>query len=90
VTGFGDSLPASDNKVNQGDHNYMTYITGDIPVGDYDSSRLSNIGIWHAALDGGGGYTYLNKQTGHEFSAVGGFSVWHFLAVDHLVQRFAV
>ena len=52
----------------------MTYMTGDIPVGAYDSTRLSNIGIGHGALDGGGGYTYFNPQTGHEFSAVLGFT----------------
>jgi hypothetical protein len=28
---------------------------GDIPVGAYDSMRLSNIGIGHGAIDGGGG-----------------------------------
>ena len=53
---------------------YMTYMTGDIPIGAYDSTRLSNIGIGHGALDGGGGYTYFNPQTGHEFSAVLGFT----------------
>ena len=52
----------------------MTYVTGDIPVGAYDPSRLSNIGIGHGALDAGGGYTYFNPQTGHEFSGVLGFT----------------
>jgi hypothetical protein len=52
----------------------MTYMTGDIPIGAYDSTRLSNLGIGHGALDGGGGYTYFNPQTGHEFSAVLGFT----------------
>jgi hypothetical protein len=33
----------------------MTYLTGDIPVGAYDPTRLSNLGIGHAAIDGGGG-----------------------------------
>ena len=59
---------------NNGVHNWMTYITGDIPVGAYDSSRLANIGIGHGAIDGGGGYTYFNPMTGHEFSAVLGFT----------------
>ena len=36
--------------------------------------RLANLGIGHAALDGGGGYTYFNPQTGQEFSAVAGFT----------------
>jgi hypothetical protein len=52
----------------------MTYLTGNIPVGIYDRTRLSNIGIGHGALDGGAGYTYLNEQTGYEFSAVAGLT----------------
>ncbi len=52
----------------------MTYVTGDIPVGAYDSRRLANLGIGHGVLDGGGGYTYFNPLTGQEFSAVLGFS----------------
>ena len=52
----------------------MTYVTGDIPVGAYDPNRLANLGIGHGAIDGGAGYTYFNPHTGHEFSAVGGFT----------------
>jgi hypothetical protein len=74
VTGFGDVLPIATMRWNNGAHNYMTYITGDIPVGAYDSARLSNIGLGHGAIDAGGGYTYLNPQTGHEFSGVLGFT----------------
>jgi hypothetical protein len=70
VSGFGDVLPIATLRWNNGVHNYMTYITGDIPVGAYDSTRLSNVGIGHGAIDAGGGYTYLNPQTGHEFSGV--------------------
>ena len=61
-------------KWNNGANNWMTYLTGDIPVGAYDPNRLSNIGLGHGAIDGGGGYTYLNPVTGHEFSAVAGFT----------------
>ena len=32
------------------------------------------IGIGHAAIDGGGSYTYLNTKTGTEFSATLGFT----------------
>jgi hypothetical protein len=74
VWGFGDVLPLATLRWNAGVHNYMTYITGDIPVGAYDSTRLSNIGIGHGAIDAGGGYTYFNPQTGHEFSGVLGFT----------------
>jgi len=72
--GFGDLAPMFQLKWNAGVHNYMTYITGDIPVGAYQSTRLSNIGIGHGAIDAGGGYTYFNPQTGHEFSGVLGFT----------------
>src|SRR5262245_18210545 len=74
VTGIGSVLPIATLRWNNGVHNYMTYITGDIPVGAYDSTRLSNIGIGHGAIDAGGVYTYLNPQTGHEFSGVLGFT----------------
>jgi hypothetical protein len=52
----------------------MAYVTGDVPVGDYNSMRLANLGIGHGAIDAGGGYTYLNPATGNEFSGVAGFT----------------
>ena len=63
----------------------MVYVTGDIPVGAYNSMRLANLGIGHGAIDGGGGYTYLNPATGHEFSGVGGFT-YNFKNPDTGVQ----
>src|SRR5262245_15921937 len=74
VWGFGDLVPQASLRWNNGAHNWMTYITGDIPVGAYDSTRLSNLGIGHGVIDAGGGYTYFNPQTGHEFSGVLGFT----------------
>jgi hypothetical protein len=74
VTAFGDLYPQATLKWNQGVNNFMTYVTGDIPVGAYDATRLANLGIGHGAIDGGAGYTYFNPQTGHEFSAVAGFT----------------
>jgi hypothetical protein len=74
ITSFGDLYPEATLKWNAGVHNFMTYLIGDIPVGAYDPSRLANLGIGHGAVDGGGGYTYFNPQTGHEFSAVAGFT----------------
>jgi hypothetical protein len=72
--GFGDLIPQFALRWNAGVNNYMTYITGDIPVGAYQSTRLSNIGIGHGAIDAGGGYTYFNPATGHEVSGVLGFT----------------
>lgn len=74
ITAVGDLYPLVSLKWNAGVHNFMTYAMGDIPVGAYSATRLANIGIGHGAIDGGGGYTYFNPQTGHEFSAVAGFT----------------
>jgi len=74
VTGFGDLIPMVSLRWNAGVHNYMTYITGDVPVGNYDASRLVNLGIGHGAIDGGFGYTYFDQKTGHEISGVLGFT----------------
>lgn len=74
VTGMTDLYPIATLAWNQDVHNWMTYVTGGIPTGDYDSTRLANIGIGHAAIDGGGGYTYFDSKTGREFSAVAGLT----------------
>lgn len=74
IVGFGDLVPQFALKWNVGVNNFMTYVTGDIPVGAYDSMRLANLGIGHWAIDAGGGYTYFDPQTGHEATAVLGFT----------------
>ena len=74
TTGFGDLYPNFALRWNSGVNNYMAYVTGDVPVGTYSASSLSNIGIGHGAIDVGGGYTYFNPQTGRELSAVLGFT----------------
>jgi hypothetical protein len=74
TTGFGDLYPLASLKWNMGVNNFMTYVTGDIPVGSYSSTSLSNLGLGHGAIDAGGGYTYFNPATGHEFSAVAGLT----------------
>jgi hypothetical protein len=74
VTGFGDLNPQFALRWNAGVDNYMTYITGNIPVGAYDKRRIANVGTGYWAIDAGGGYTYFDPQTGHELSAVLGFT----------------
>jgi hypothetical protein len=71
---LGDLLPQASLKWNFGVNNFMIYGTGDIPVGDYDKTRLANLGLGHGAIDGGGGYTYFNPANGLEFSAVFGLT----------------
>ena len=72
--GGSDLYPTAQLFWNFGVHNVMAYLAGDIPVGSYDPNRLSNIGIGHGAIDGGGAYTYLNTKTGTEVSATLGFT----------------
>ena len=74
ITSVGDLYPVITMKWNSGVHNYMTYLTGDIPVGAYDPSRIANLGIGHGAIDAGGGYTYLNPASGQTVSGVAGFT----------------
>ena len=68
--GSTDIYPLASLTWNQGNNNFKTYVTGDIPVGTYSPTSLAAIGIGHAAIDTGGGYTYLNNTTGLEFSGV--------------------
>ena len=69
-----DAAPMYSVRWNDGVHNWMTYIAADVPMGAYNSKRLANLGTGHCAVDSGAGYTYFNPQTGHEFSAVLGFT----------------
>lgn len=70
VVGSQDIYPLASLSWNNGNNNYMAYITGDIPVGTYSPSSLATVGLGHAAVDAGGAYTYLNSKTGFEFSGV--------------------
>jgi len=74
TTGWGDIAPMFTLRWNQGVHNFMTYLTGNLTTGRYDPSRLANLGIGHNAIDAGGAYTYFDPQKGHEFSATLGFT----------------
>ena len=74
LTSYGDVVPTATLRWNQGVNNYMVYVTGDAPVGDYDPRRLANLGIGHGTIDAGGAYTYFNPATGNEFSATAGFT----------------
>jgi hypothetical protein len=74
LVSYGDLYPTATLRWNQGVNNFMTYVSGDVPVGDYDPTRLANIGLGRGAVDLGGGYAYLNPATGNEFSGVAGFT----------------
>ena len=74
VTSNGDLFPSAALKWHQGVNNFMVYGTGDTPVGAYSKTSLANLGIGHGAVDGGAGYTYLNLESGQEFSVVTGLT----------------
>jgi len=74
LVSYGDLAPFAELLWSHGVNNYMAYVTGNIPVGDYDPLRIPNIGLGHGAIDVGGAYTYFNTATGNEFSGVAGFT----------------
>ena len=49
TTGVGDLYPMATLRWNSGVNNFMIFMDGDIPVGQYSSSQLANIGIGSAA-----------------------------------------
>jgi hypothetical protein len=73
-SGGTDLYPQAQIAWTSGYNSWMTYVTGDLPVGSYSSTRLSNIGLGHTAIDAGGAYTYFNTKGGFEASAILGFT----------------
>lgn len=74
MTAIGDLSPAVAQKWTADVHNFMVYATGNVPVGNYDPSRLATAGLGRWAVDGGAGYTYYDEKSGREFSAVLGLT----------------
>jgi hypothetical protein len=74
MTSFGDLFPLAALKWARGDHNFMIYTAANVPVGNYDVNRQASVGLGYWTIDGGGGYTYYDQGTGHELSAVLGFT----------------
>jgi len=73
-TTFADVFYQGTLKWNQGVHNEMVYVTGNIPGGTYDPNRLANLSLGFVAFDAGGGYTYFDPKAGNEFSMVAGLT----------------
>ena len=74
LTALGDLYPSYALRWNHGVHNSIAYGMLGVPIGSYEVNRLVNIGTNHWAVDLGGGYTYLNMETGRELSAVAGLT----------------
>jgi hypothetical protein len=81
IFGLGDLNPLGTLAWNEGANNYMTYLTGNIPVGNYEPSRVSDVGLGHAALDAGAAYTHFNPDIAPEFSVTTGFT-YNFINPD--------
>jgi len=72
-TSAGDLSPLTTMKWRDGVHNWMTYVTGEIPVGrTIRGGRLPNIGIGHGVSMVVA--NLFNSATGQEFSGVAGFT----------------
>ena len=65
----GDLIPMAQVFWARGDHNWMAYVTANVPVGSYDPNRLAETGLGFWAADLGGAYTYYSEKSGREFSA---------------------
>jgi hypothetical protein len=74
LVSYGDLAPFAELLWSRGVNNYMAYVTGNVPTGDYDPARIPNIGLGHGAFDFGGGYTYFDQATGNEVSGVAGIT----------------
>jgi hypothetical protein len=74
VSGLTDVSPGATLGWTHGTDYWLVYLIGNIPVGSYESQRLANVGIGHAAIDAGGAYTYDNSRTGLSLSAGVGFT----------------
>jgi len=74
TAGALDTIPYATLRWNSGVHNWMTYAMGGLTTGLYSPTSLANLGIGHTSIDVGGGYTYFNPATGHEFTGVLGFT----------------
>lgn len=53
LASYGDVVPTATLRWKQDVNNYMVYVTGDIPAGDYSPTRLANLGIGHGTVDAG-------------------------------------
>ena len=74
MTAFGDLFPTASLRWNHGVHNFMTYVTANVPLGAYDVNRQASVGLGRWAIDGGVGYTWFDEAKGPELTAVAGLT----------------
>lgn len=74
VSGAPDLNPFASLSWSDDVNNVMTYLSLNVPVGQYNPDGIANLGLGHAALDWGAAYTYFDEKTGLEFSALAGLT----------------
>ena len=74
VVGFGDLSPTASLSWSRDVHNVMIYTTAGIPIGAYNTARLSSLGLGFWSVDAGAGYTYYDEKAGIEWSIVSGLT----------------
>jgi len=74
ASGLTDLQPGATLGWTHGADYWLVYLTGGVPIGSYESQRQANIGIGHAAIDAGGGYTHYSPSTELSLSVAVGFT----------------
>ena len=70
--GASNMYPFGEIAWNEKNHNWLVYVMGGLPVGNFNPNSIFNFGTGHYAVDLGFGYTYLNKGSGWEGSGLFG------------------
>jgi hypothetical protein len=74
IWGLSNMYPFMEIAWKNENYNWLVYLMGGLPVGNFDPYNISNLGTGHYAIDLGFGYTYLNKESGWEGSGLLGFT----------------
>ncbi|HEX4892593.1 MAG TPA: transporter [Hyphomicrobiaceae bacterium] len=105
-TAFGDPLASAFIGWHSGNWHYNITAMANIPLGQWDTSQLANIGFNHWAFDFTGAVTWLDPKVGFELSAALGITFntenpdtnyksgtdFHveFAALQHLSKQFSI
>lgn len=73
-TAFGDPLVTAFVGWHQGNWHWNVGLMTNVPIGQWDTGQLANIGFNHWAFDLTGALTWLDPKTGLELSGAAGFT----------------
>ena len=71
LVALGDFSPMASLKWTAGPHNFMGYVTANVPTGYYSPTNIASLGLGHWAIDQGLAYTFLGTS-GFEASITAG------------------